>query len=222
MKIDTARIKAANDIVALVQENIELKKKGKDYWACCPFHRERTPSFTVVPDKQIFHCFGCGASGDALTWVQEFFLMPFPQACAELERRAGLSPDFEPGMDDPMFYNQEPPGLRRKNDRLLLADLYVLGLAATSEWETSKKDQVRVAKAVDSILEKFPRRYATAAGPPDMQGRGPISVDLDIVADQIEWRIGKNRNLPASTIEQDAARRVYADLKQIKSEALCR
>ena len=60
------------NIVSLVQERISLKKAGSDYHACCPFHDEKTPSFTVSPDKQFFYCFGCGAGGNAIGFIMDF------------------------------------------------------------------------------------------------------------------------------------------------------
>ena len=59
------------DIVEIINKRVNLKKAGKDYKACCPFHNEKTPSFTVAPDKQIFHCFGCSESGSAIDFVMK-------------------------------------------------------------------------------------------------------------------------------------------------------
>ena len=82
---------AATDIVSLIGEDIELRKAGKDFEACCPLHDEKTPSFTVSKDKQFFHCFGCGAHGDALAWLAEYRRLPFRQALEELAGRAGIT-----------------------------------------------------------------------------------------------------------------------------------
>ena len=57
------------DIVDIIERRISLKKTGKNYSACCPFHNEKTPSFSVSPDKQFYYCFGCGVSGNALTFI---------------------------------------------------------------------------------------------------------------------------------------------------------
>ena len=59
------------DIVGLINKRVALKKAGKDYKACCPFHEEKTPSFTVVPTKQIYHCFGCGESGGIIDFIMK-------------------------------------------------------------------------------------------------------------------------------------------------------
>ena len=68
---------ARSDIVTLIDERIQLKKKGKDYLAVCPFHDEKTPSFSVSPSKQFYYCFGCGASGSALGFLIEYDRLDF-------------------------------------------------------------------------------------------------------------------------------------------------
>ncbi|GAA6153822.1 DNA primase [Pseudoteredinibacter isoporae] len=78
------------DIVDVVDHRVKLKKTGKNYSACCPFHEEKTPSFTVSPDKQFYYCFGCGASGNALGFVMEYEHLDFPNAVDELAKLAGV------------------------------------------------------------------------------------------------------------------------------------
>lgn len=78
------------DIVDVVDSRVKLKKTGKNYSACCPFHDEKTPSFTVSPEKQFFYCFGCGASGNALGFVMDYERLSFPEATESLARLAGL------------------------------------------------------------------------------------------------------------------------------------
>jgi DNA primase len=78
------------DIVAVVDRYVPLKKAGTNFVACCPFHSEKTPSFTVSPTKQFYHCFGCGAHGTAISFLMEFGGKPFPDAVEELARDAGL------------------------------------------------------------------------------------------------------------------------------------
>jgi len=81
---------ARTDIVELIDNRVRLKKAGKNYQACCPFHNEKTPSFTVSPDKQFYHCFGCGAHGNALGFVMEYDGLEFVDAVEELASRHGL------------------------------------------------------------------------------------------------------------------------------------
>jgi len=78
------------DIVALIEEYVPLKRAGKEFTACCPFHDEKTPSFTVSPTKQFYHCFGCGAHGTALGFLMEYEHMEFVEAVQELAARANL------------------------------------------------------------------------------------------------------------------------------------
>jgi DNA primase len=78
------------DIVEVVDRQLPLKKAGANYTACCPFHSEKTPSFTVSPSKQFYHCFGCGAHGTAIGFLMEYGGKSFPDAVEELAREAGL------------------------------------------------------------------------------------------------------------------------------------
>jgi DNA primase len=81
-------IRQRTDLVSLVGEYIKLERRGKNMVGLCPFHNEKTPSFTVSPDKQLFHCFGCGASGNAFSLIMEMEKMTFPDAARFLARRA--------------------------------------------------------------------------------------------------------------------------------------
>jgi len=85
------------DIVDVVSSRIQLKKAGKNYTACCPFHKEKTPSFSVSPDKQFYYCFGCGAGGNALGFVMDHDQLDFPQAVEDLAKRAGMEVPREEG-----------------------------------------------------------------------------------------------------------------------------
>jgi DNA primase len=78
------------DIVDVVDRHVPLRKAGANYQACCPFHSEKTPSFTVSPTKQFYHCFGCGAHGTAIGFLMEYAGKSFPDAVDELARDAGL------------------------------------------------------------------------------------------------------------------------------------
>lgn len=81
---------ARADIVELIGSRVPLKKQGKEFKACCPFHGEKTPSFTVVPDKQFYHCFGCGAHGTALGFLMDHDHLSFVEAVEDLASRVGL------------------------------------------------------------------------------------------------------------------------------------
>lgn len=78
------------DIVDVIDSRVKLKKAGKNYSACCPFHDEKTPSFTVSPDKQFYYCFGCGASGNSVGFVMDYERISFPEAIESLAKVAGV------------------------------------------------------------------------------------------------------------------------------------
>lgn len=91
---------ARTDIVELIGSRVPLKKAGREYKACCPFHDEKSPSFWVSPDKQFFHCFGCGAHGTALGFLIDYDRLSFPEAVEELATRAGVEVPREAGPPD--------------------------------------------------------------------------------------------------------------------------
>ena len=101
---------ARTDLVDLVSESVRLTKKGNSYWGCCPFHSEKTPSFHVVPDRQIYKCFGCGKGGGAINFVMELENLPYRDAVAVLAKRAGMEvPEF----------GGSSPGMRERREKLL-------------------------------------------------------------------------------------------------------
>lgn len=97
-RIDADAINARTDIVELIGRHVELKKRGREYHGLCPFHNERTPSFTVNSEKGFFHCFGCGAHGSAIGFVMDFHRVEFVEACRMLDSGAvaDLQKRFEP------------------------------------------------------------------------------------------------------------------------------
>ena len=78
------------DLTEVIDARVPLRKAGRDFVACCPFHNEKTPSFTVSPHKQFFHCFGCGAHGNAISFLMEYERLEFPEAVEELAHAIGL------------------------------------------------------------------------------------------------------------------------------------
>ena len=88
---------ARTDIVELIDQRVPLKKAGRNYAACCPFHNEKSPSFTVSPDKQFYHCFGCGAHGNAISFMMEFEQLEFVEAIEELAQLHHLDVPREQG-----------------------------------------------------------------------------------------------------------------------------
>ncbi len=109
------------DIVDVIERRVPLKKAGREWTACCPFHNERTPSFYVSPAKQFFHCFGCGAHGSAVKFLMDYERLEFPDAVEELAQTVGLTVPREGGRDE-----------RPREDK---TDLYALLDAAASWYE---------------------------------------------------------------------------------------
>lgn len=89
------KLKTSNDIVTTISKYITLQRKGKTWWACCPFHYEKTPSFAVNEYEQYYHCFGCGASGDVIKFVEKYENVDFFDACKQLAEASGIEvPEF--------------------------------------------------------------------------------------------------------------------------------
>ncbi len=88
---------ARTDIVDLIDARVKLKKQGKNYHACCPFHNEKTPSFTVNGEKQFYHCFGCGAHGNAIDFLMNYDRLEFVESIEELATLYGLDVPYESG-----------------------------------------------------------------------------------------------------------------------------
>ncbi|MBA3775055.1 MAG: DNA primase, partial [Betaproteobacteria bacterium] len=115
------------DIVEVIARYVPLKKAGANYVACCPFHSEKTPSFSVSPAKQFYHCFGCGAHGTAVGFLMEHGGRSFPDAVEELARDAHLE-----------VPRDERPG--QKEQRAREQDLNELLLAAAKFYRAQLKD----------------------------------------------------------------------------------
>ncbi|MBA7692160.1 DNA primase [subsurface metagenome] len=84
------RIREANDIVSVIGDYVVLKKAGRNYRALCPFHTEKTPSFMISPEKQIFHCFGCSVGGNVFNFLMKYENISFPEAVKRLAKKAGI------------------------------------------------------------------------------------------------------------------------------------
>jgi DNA primase len=85
------QVQARSDIVEVISRYIPLQKAGRNFKAPCPFHNEKTPSFVVSPDKQIYHCFGCGAGGNVFSFIMKHENISFPEAVEMLAEKAGIT-----------------------------------------------------------------------------------------------------------------------------------
>ncbi len=113
------------DIVEVIDARVPLKKAGREYHACCPFHSEKTPSFTVSPTKQFYHCFGCGAHGTALGFLMEYEHLEFVEAVEELAKMQGLEVPREGGYND-AAPRKEPDGSKQLYPLLVQAEQFFL------------------------------------------------------------------------------------------------
>ena len=93
-------VRQSNDIVDVISQYVRLKRSGRNYFGLCPFHNEKSPSFSVSPDKQIFHCFGCGVGGNVFTFLTKIEGIGFIEALQELAQRANITlPSLDNGQD---------------------------------------------------------------------------------------------------------------------------
>ncbi len=120
------------DIVDVIEHRVPLKKAGKEWMACCPFHNERSPSFSVSPAKQFYHCFGCGAHGSAIKFLMEYDRLEFPDAVEELAQTVGMQVPREASRD-----------AAPREDK---TDLYAL-LDAAANWYASELPHSTEAQA---------------------------------------------------------------------------
>lgn len=84
------QVRQANDIVSVISSYVPLKRRGRSFWACCPFHNEKTASFTVTPEKGFFYCFGCHAHGDIFSFIMKKENLTFAEAVQRLAERANI------------------------------------------------------------------------------------------------------------------------------------
>ena len=84
------KVREANDLVELFSERTTLRQRGRDFWCCCPFHQEKTPSCKIDPSTQTWHCFGCGEGGDVISYIRKLDDVDFVDALRFLARRANI------------------------------------------------------------------------------------------------------------------------------------
>lgn len=130
------------DLVEVVDKRVRLKKAGRNYTACCPFHDEKTPSFSVSPEKQFYHCFGCGASGNAVGFVMAFDGLEFPQAIEALAQQAGLTVPRE----------EQTPEQRKREE--VKRDLYGLMEQAAEFFQKQLSDTQEAQVARDYLSRR--------------------------------------------------------------------
>jgi len=147
MGSDVEEIKKKLDIVEVINRMLPLKKRGRHYVACCPFHQEKTPSFTVSPEMQIFKCFGCGKGGDVFNFYQEFNHTDFRESLEELAKIAGIK-----------LINNYDEGQNKNRKKILeinieVAKFYHYILTKHKLGETAKKYVIDRGISLDTIKQ---------------------------------------------------------------------
>jgi DNA primase len=128
------QVRAANDIVEIIGAVLPLKRAGANLAALCPFHNEKTPSFNVNPQRQIYHCFGCHKGGDVFRFLQDYESISFPEAVQRLAERAGIQ-----------LQNDNEPG--QAQSRFLKDSLLDLHERITQRWQSALANEAAAAKA---------------------------------------------------------------------------
>ena len=111
-------VRQRNDIVDIISSYVNLKRSGSNYVGLCPFHNEKTASFSVSGNKQMYYCFGCGAGGNVFTFLMEYENLTFPEALAQLAERAGME------LPEQSETTEEK---RRRNVREQILEIYKIG-----------------------------------------------------------------------------------------------
>jgi DNA primase len=151
-------VKAATDLVTLVEARTRLRKVGGRYTGLCPFHQERTPSFSVSPDRGTYHCFGCGAGGDAITFVEATEGVDFVGAIEWLADRFHVTLEYEE-------LSPEADARRRRKDRLYALLDQAAAFYERTLWETGAGGAVRTYLARRGLQEETCRRFRLGLSP---------------------------------------------------------
>ena len=149
------QVRAANDIVSVVQNYVVLKRSGRNYMGLCPFHNEKSASFSVSPEKQYFHCFGCGKGGDVFTFVSEIENIPFKDAIEKLAERASIPVPIS----DDKEYNK----MQYLKDRMFKINIDAAEFYHERLYKPLAKiaqDYVKKRKMDKTVLEKFKLGYS--------------------------------------------------------------
>lgn len=150
-------IKKANDIVDVIGEYVSLKKQGRNYFGLCPFHGEKTPSFSVTQDKQIFHCFGCGKGGNVLTFLMEIEGFTFYQAIQQLAVKSGHElPESMEQQSDQKINQEDQAGLKAYE---WLTKLYHHLLRHTKEGKEAYR-YLQERGFTDEVIDAFQLGYS--------------------------------------------------------------
>ncbi|HXW76810.1 MAG TPA: CHC2 zinc finger domain-containing protein, partial [Candidatus Eremiobacteraceae bacterium] len=141
-----AEIQAKVDLLAYVSQYVTLKKRGREYTGLCPFHTEKTPSFSLNAEKQVWHCYGCDAGGDLIKFVQRYENVDFPAALRMLAQRAGVA------------LEESPDARRRRSEREAIYEANAVAqshFAAGLRASNVARAYLRKRGITDETAEKF-------------------------------------------------------------------
>ena len=162
-------IKEATDLVRLVGQDLALKRQGREFVALCPFHDDQRPSLTIVPQKQIYHCFVCKAGGDVFSWMMNYHKMDFRQALEHLAERAGmqLEPPRRSGRSDGREYVDGDAGGQRSSQRksLLEANGLALGFYRSVLRHPEQGEEARQYIEQRRISQKMVEQFQIGCAP---------------------------------------------------------
>jgi len=168
---------ARADIVDVIDSRVQLKKAGREYHACCPFHNEKTPSFTVSPDKQFYHCFGCGAHGSALGFLMEYEHLGFVEAVEELASGVGMPVPREAGTGAPAEKSHQ--------------DLYPVMEKVAAFYRQQLRQHVDAARATDylkgrGLSGEIAARFELGFAPPGWDTLAPALKAQGVSVEQLQ------------------------------------
>ncbi|WP_273832718.1 DNA primase [Guptibacillus sedimenti] len=151
-------IRRSTDIVDVISDYVQLKKQGRNFFGLCPFHGESTPSFSVAPDKQIYHCFGCGAGGNAFSFLMEIEGYNFVEAVQSLGQKSGIDlPEVQENQSGSAKTNSENDTIYKAHD--FLAKLYNHCMVKTPEGEQARA-YLNERGFSKEMIEKFQLGFA--------------------------------------------------------------
>ena len=148
-------VRQSNDIVDIISQYVHLKRSGRNYFGLCPFHNEKSPSFSVSPDKQIFHCFGCGVGGNVFTFLMKIEGINFVEAVQMLAERANIQL--------PTFENREDSAREELKAKVYKVNEFTAQFYHENLYKTSAKpaqEYVKKRKLSNEILKAFRIGYS--------------------------------------------------------------
>ena len=158
-QIDVAALRAATNIVELIRSYLPLKKTGKDYVACCPFHDEKTPSFTVSAQKHFYHCFGCGAHGDVVEFVRQYEGAGFRQAVESVARFVGFDLGIDDGTGEAAILQARRAAEARRIEQTMVIKAGVLAWSLNPATPPKPCDLPYITQAAQTMRKAIPAMY---------------------------------------------------------------